>query len=322
MDLMRTTSLVIFCLLALTFSSPAQTPLPQVDTERQFNIDPALRAEEVQTRGRFMDGIAPSSPGDDDLGLQQILSRRDKYKAFTIFGDVSGFYTSNAFLTKNNTQGDAYVVGQVGGVWQPQIVGNLFGEINLRQQFYRYDQFSILDFNSLNTGGGLSYLLQDFGEVLVSLKYNYNRLSPGETTAAFYESHTITPGAQKIFSFSRAHFAYVGWNSAIQFTDPYSSNTAPANAIQRDEHSLFAGYNVKLTRALTAQAYYRLSYYDYAFGGRDDLNQTASLGVSYNFTDWVALYASFSANFNNSNKSVFDYTSTTSGGGLSLRYRF
>ncbi|MFQ3669869.1 MAG: outer membrane beta-barrel protein [Verrucomicrobiia bacterium] len=296
-----------------SFAQTAQT-LPQVETERQFNIEAGLRSEEPRPISRIADTIAPSSPGDDDLGLQQILSRRERYKAFSIFGDISSFYTSNAFLTKRNTRSDAYIVGQVGALWQPQIVGNLFGELSLRQQFFRYDEFEVLDFNAFNTGTGLTYLLSDFFDILVSLRYNYQRLSPRDSFAAFYENHSITPGAQKLFPFSRAHYAYVGWSSQISFTDP--------NAPQRDEHALYLGYNANLTRHLVAQAYYRFAYFDYAVGGRDDINQTLSAGLSYNFTEWLSLNGSVAGNFNNSNKPAFDYQTATLGGGLSLRYRF
>lgn len=301
-------------ILAGTHPSLGQQTLPQVEAERQFNIDARLREEDPRTPFRLTDNIAPASPGDDDLGLQQILSRRERYRAFTLFGDVSSFYTSNAFLTKRNTRSDAYVVGQVGAIWQPQIIGNLFGEITLRQQFFRYDEFDVLDFNALNTGTGLSYLLSDFGDILVSLRYNYQRLSPRDSFAAFYENHSITPGAQKVFPFSRAHYAYLGWNSQISFTDP--------NAPQRDEHALFIGYNANLTRSLVAQAYYRLAYFDYANNNRDDLNHTISAGLSYNFTPWLSLNGSVAGNFNQSNQSQFDYETATVGGGLSMRYRF
>ncbi|GAB4246019.1 MAG: hypothetical protein OHK005_11700 [Candidatus Methylacidiphilales bacterium] len=300
--------------ICLAPSSFAQQTLPQVETERQFNIDAGLRTDDPRPSSRVTDNIAPSSPGDDDLGLQQILSRRERYKAFTIFGDVSSYYTSNAFLTKRNTLSDAYVVGQVGALWQPQIVGNLFGELSLRQQFFRYDEFDVLDFNAFNTGAGLFYLLSDFGDILVSLRYNYQRLSPRDSFAAFYENHSITPGAQKVFPFSRAHYAYVGWNSQISFTDP--------NGPQRDEHSLFVGYSANLTRSLVAQAYYRLAYFDYSRGNREDLNQTLSGGLSYNFTDWLSLNGSVAGTFNHSNQPAFDYDSVSVGGGLSMRYRF
>jgi hypothetical protein len=91
----------------------AQSNLPQVEAARRLDQAPALRVE-AATRPAEEYETVPASPGDDDLGVQLILKKREQYRPFQVFGDVAGSYTSNAFLTENGARGDYFFVGQVG----------------------------------------------------------------------------------------------------------------------------------------------------------------------------------------------------------------
>lgn len=317
------------CSLAAVFSVwtglpsvlPAQAPPPaatarqaQIDQNRQVNINQDVSGPPVENATAFDTEAAPSK-GDDDLGQQLILKEKAKFRPFNIFGSFDSYYTTNVALTKNNQLDDAFYVGQVGASYTPRITDNLYGEVTVREQFFRYDQYGVLDFDSFNAGGGLSYILSNFYDIGLSGRFNFNRLTDAQQGQEFYKEYSLTFTQQKAFVLSRAHYVYVGALERVNMSDP----VVP----QRNEYALFTGYQAKLTRNLDAGLYYRLSWFDYATGGRDDLNQNLSLGLTYNIMEWLSLNASTSFGFNNSNQpAFFNYDVINTGGGLSLNYKF
>lgn len=317
---------ILFGCLLLTASAFSQQA--QIEESRRFETGESLlrwrtatQASQEEEEEKKKEGeYAPPSPGDDDLGVQMILKRREEYKPLTLFGDATAFYTSNATLVKDNAPGDWFWIGRVGASYQPRILPNLLGEATVQQQFFRYDEFRNLDFDSMNLGGGLTYIIQELWDIAVFGRYNFNRLTYGRDTLRgeeddeFFRNHTATFGLQKIFPLSRAHYIYVGHTSQIAISKP--------SDLQRNDYSLFAGYNVKLTRDVEAQVGYRFAYLDYNFHGREDLNQTVNVGVTYKPVEWLSLLASLSVGLNNSNQPINDYQVYNAGGGLGVQVKF
>ncbi len=242
--------------------------------------------------------MAPPSPGDPDLGEQVILKRREKATPFSAFANVTGFYTSNAALTNGVELNDFFFVGEVGVSYQPRITRDLVAEITVRQAAFRYAKYDALDFESLNMGAGLTYVVRPLGGIALTARYNYNRLTDGSEHDEFFKNQTITVGLLKSFEFSKAHYVYVGYSSIFGFSDP----VAP----QRDEHGIFAGYHASLTRSVSSELFYRLALFDY-LEGRYDWNQTLALSLKWDVTRWFNVAATVSGGFNNSNRDVFDY---------------
>lgn len=263
-----------------------------------MRADVTLRDNARESMSREAASVAPSSPGDPDLGEQVILKRREKVRPFTLSADVSGFFTNNAALTNEFKVDDFFLAAQAAVSYQPRITSSLFGEVTVRQGFFRYAQYDELDFDSLNVGGGLTYVLRPLWNTALSVRYNYNRLTDGSEHDEFFRNHTVTVGLLKTFELSKAHYLYAGASAIFAWSDP-----KPA---ERDEYGIFGGYRVNLTRALAADAYYRLAYFDYS-GGRDDWNQTLAVALRCNLTRALSVSASASLGFNNSNQNVFDY---------------
>jgi hypothetical protein len=311
----------VFLLIAAATAQAQQPPAPvatarqaQIDQNRQININQGIAEPPVQNATAF-DAEAAPSQGDDDLGQQLILKEKVKLRPFSLFGSFDSYYTTNVALTKNNTLDDAFMVGLVGGSYQPRITDNLYGEVTVSEQFFRYDQYDILDFDSFNAGGGLNYVLSNFYDIALGARFNFNRLTDTQQGQEFYKEYSLTFTAQKAFVLSRAHYVYVGMLGRVNMTDPVIP--------QRNEYAIFTGYQAKLTRALDAGLYYRLSWFDYATGGREDLNQNLSLALNYKIMDWLSVEASTYFGFNNSNQpAFFDYEVINTGGGLSLNYKF
>lgn len=301
-------------------SAVAQPVLPNPqsasDTQDLFNLNPSARSEQHDTAFSSSDGYGvPASPGDDDLGQQQILKKEERYRAWSAWANFNAFYTSNAALTEQNTLGDAMLVGSVGAGYQPIITGDLIANVYVQQQAYRYGTYSALDFDSLNTGAALTYIIRDFYDVAVSGGYNFNRLTPrGGYESSFYDNNTINFTLQKTHAFDRAQNVNGGLLTNINFTSPYST--------QRNEYGLYASYTAQITRGLQANLYYRLSLQDYSTDGRNDLNQAVVPSFTYNFTPWCSVTASTSFGFNSSNRDGFDYDVINAGGGVNFNYRF
>lgn len=312
-----------FAILGLLFgaaifgsSSRAQTPQGQ-------GIEQArLRTNDVRSDfrqkpldiGINMDGSPVVTPGDLDLGIQAILKRREQEQYFRLFGDAAGFYTNNVALTKNNPQADSYFFADVGLTYQRMVNENLQVEATIRQALFRYNTYSQFDFESFNAGTGVSYVVKQAWDIMLSARYNYERMTSGDIGSAFFSNNTITVGAQKTFPFANGNYAFAGAAAIFGFSSPLSS--------QRDEYGLFGGGHYNFTRKFTGDVYYRIASYCYTEGGRTDLNQTAVFSLAYLFNDYARVTASVSLTSDRSNQSVYDYSVINAGGGLSFQYRF
>lgn len=286
-----------------------------VELSRMFRSDPAMRDSQILSTQETEDDLfAVSSPGDDDIGVQQMLKERERVKHWLVFGEVGGYYTSNVALLNQFVEDDAFLVTGFGVSYQHEIGGSLLLTGAVRQQFFRYDEFSVLDFDSFNVSAQLTYILREFYEVAFFVRYNYNILTQPTLSDEFFNNHTVTFGAQKSFALSRAHYWYTGADAVLSWADPSIAG--------RNEYGFFLGYGAQLTRALNASFFYRFGYFDYEAGGRHDINNSITAALAYTFFEHFTISGSVSSTWNNSNIDVFDYDVVTPGGALQAQLRF
>ena len=258
--------------------------------------------------------VIPSSPGDADLGEQWLLKYKEKSRPFTLTGDIAGYSTNNAGLVETGTQSDQYFVGLVAAIYQPKFNDQLIGEFLIRQATFRYKRFSDLDFDAQTIGVGLTYLPPVLWDIAFYARYNYYRILDVQEHDEIFTNHSVTLGIQKSFALSRVHYLYGGYSSMFSLGDSSIST--------RNEHGAYAGYHVELTRSLQADLFYRVSLFDYANGGRSDINQVATVAAQYRLTKWLFAYASFTWTVNDSNGNRLDYSSLSPGIGLSATFKF
>lgn len=304
---------LVFLLLACTVG--AQTP-----PSREVSTDADVSRRDMVSgiTGRLFapePAFAPPSPSDNDLGEQRILVPDERYKAFTIFANASEFYTSNAQLSNSGGQSDWLTAIQLGASWIPRITGNLFGEATAMQQFFRYAEDGGLNFNSLDLGGGLIYVLRDLEDLSFFARYNWNMLTDGGGGDVIFEQQTIRLGLQKPFVFSRAHSAVVSFQTDLNLAG------FPDYSL-RNRFALLGGYQANLTRHVQANLFYQIAYLPFAEVSRQDLNQILSAGLAWNFNEQISINASVSASFNESNESFFTYSVLNTGGGVSAVFKF
>ena len=289
-----------------------QSP-PQVDQSQLFNPPPGEQTGPSENRpmGDFTTtGLAPSSPGDNDLGEQVILKRQTKNTPFIFTLGTSINYTSNIALVDRGARGDAFFLAQMALTYQYKIRDNLILDAGVSEGIFRYDKYTAFNFNSFNIGAGATYL---FKGLAFSLRYNYNQLTNNDFYP-FFRQNSITIGAQKTISINSAVFTYFGATARINFNSPVIT--------QRDEYNLFLGARAALTRSLTLDAFYRGGWFNYNEVNRNDFNQTFAASLRYSPRPWVALTASTSFGWNISSQSFFSYRVGNAGLDLGLVLKF
>ncbi|MCX5815940.1 MAG: hypothetical protein NTX75_06805 [Proteobacteria bacterium] len=309
---------VYICLLLSASPAFAQTTsTPQIDLERQIELDELSRSgrRAIDVLGQeTYDTTAPPSPGDDALGQQYILKRKTEYQPFSVFGNVGWNWISNVALTKNNPQDDNYFLTTTGVSYQPIIRPDLLGEITAAYQWFRYDRFTDMNFDSFNIGAGLTYVIPQLDQLAVTARYNYNRLTNTDAQGEYYRNNSITLGLFKTFPLARAHYLYGGYSSQFGFSDP--------KVYQRDYHSLVGGYYLDITSKWSFEAGVRLSYVPYAENGREDYNESITLGITCRLKPWISINFSVLAAFNQSNQSVFEYNVVNIAPNIGLKFKF
>jgi hypothetical protein len=272
----------------------------------------------TESTGMTADGTPlPNSGGntdDESFGAQQILKSQPPHNPeFFVSADSSLFYTSNAALTRRDTQDDGISVTNAAVNWNHNVNAELQIQAGVRASLFRYLDNSALDFENLGAGIGATWAPRNPLGILVFGRYDFTELLD-KHSHELLEDHEFTLGAQKVWIFNRVHALTVGVLGSVGISDPF--------AAQRDQIGGFAGYHVALARRFDAELTYRLSGFFYNSGSRDDLNQAVSLAFRYHFTPWAEAGALLSFGSNKSSRSAFDYDVLNTGGVLSLAIHF
>lgn len=305
-------SVLFFAATTALRAAPVES---QIEQARQFNEHLQTIKPESQRTGIASGEVTPNEVEEQsDLGAQVVLKEKEEsQKPFSVFADVSGYYTDNVALARTGRLGDGFLVTTFGGAYEPKLTENLTGELSFRGGLFRYDKFSNLDFNSVDAGAGLSYRLRKFYDSTVYARYNFTDLISDDNGDEFLQNHAFTLGIQKIFPLARAHYALLGASAQWNISDP--------SAARRDEYSIYAAYHVDLTRRISADLGSRTSVYFYQ-NERHDFNESLSATLRFKVTKWLSLGATTSFAVNNSNDSVFDYHVFNVGGGVSANVEF
>ncbi len=261
------------------------------------------------------EGYPVTSPSDKDIGEQQILKRTEEYKPFTISVYSPFYWTSNAALVSRGEQDDVLFAPGVTLMYEPRITKTLYAQIGVVQQFFFYDQLTELNFASLDVIAGLHYYLPQFHNLSLRAYYDYNRLTDTQNFDEIFVNHSIILNAELPFRIARAQqiLAGVALNLSVD-----GNPEAP----RRNNYSLYANYDLALSRSFSLDAGFQFVVRDYYAGDRTDVNEILAVSANYRVRDWLTLSALSSFAWNQSNHSVFDYSVANIGGGVSLTLKF
>ena len=301
-------------LVLLTPTLLAQTRLPQREQTEQIRT-PKLALDQ-QWRSAKIGGFGPSEStrNDDAFGAQVILKDRPDTRAFQAYLETAAFYTDNVALSRQDKQGDSFLNSTLALGWRRSLTDRLSASITGRYGIFRYNQFSVLDFQSLNVDATIGYRLP--GQVDLFTGYGYAQYTTREDHREFYREHGWNVGVQRVFQLSRAHYIVAGLSAQWTWAEPESA--------QRDRYSAFVGYHLQATEKLSGDLIYRYSYYDYrdAGEGRGDSNHSLALALRYDLAEWIAITGTIQGTWNRGNNSFFDYDAMNVGGSVGLNARF
>lgn len=273
----------------------------------------------------------PAMEGDEEFGETVIVERTSNWYPIAIQAAVSGYRTNNAELASDGGQTDNYLRSLVAASYTPAIKGNLFADIGVFEESYRYDRLGELDFDYLRGHGGLFYYLPPeevplsaiFGNGFLFANYSYYRVSDGLFGPGVFSNHSAILGFQKAFPLLKGHQAYYGLATDL-------SLSASDDEFQRNEYRAYAGYLVEWTENLRTQAGYVGTRFDYRDSDQGDWNHVVEAVAAWVlarpviFGAEAEVYVEADANFtlNDSNVAGFDYDYFTWGGGFGFRTSF
>ena len=165
-------------LLASGRASAQDTAGARIDTQQ----DVVRRGDEGAVEQRIQFRLT-----DPELGEIDLVSRVPKPKTFSFWTDQNLFYTSNAFLVPNRAEDTIFWNGHLAGSVVPYSTVNFTPRITFDQNFFRYDEFSILDFDSSSLQFDMKYDFKRDDSCFVNLSYTGAMLySPQDDIGEFY----------------------------------------------------------------------------------------------------------------------------------------
>ncbi len=239
--------------LTLLSGAPAQSLLDSVRTNNATSL--------IGKRFDPWDGLprgpyAPLSPGDADLGEQRVLTTLEDYQPFNFLLTEQAIWTDNAALTENVELSDFYSNTGLRLGYVPLIAANTYGEISAGYSFYRYADYSTLDFDDLEASLGVIHVFRDLSD-----------LSSGcATTTLACSRHATTPSCSPTTrsssaSTSRSRSAHATWPSVATGSE-FSLDGNPEYA-SRNEHGITIGHEYRPLDRLSLASYYQLYVHDY-----------------------------------------------------------
>lgn len=259
--------------------------------------------------------FAERSPGDSDIGQQLLLKSGGKNQPFKFWLDSSLYWTDNAANQDINKAQDYFYAFGANLGWQQQIRGRYYADGFLGQHWFRYDSMRQLNYENGEASLGLLAVLPELGNSVFHLHYYYQRLTQELTGTPVYEAHNLRVGLQKTFLINRLHSVSAGFVSTFGVA-------ASPSLLQRHEHVLQFGHNLKLSSKWVLSSSYRLAYFDYFnFGGREDWYQIMGSSLNYKVNKNFQLSAAYYFSINDSS-GAFDYQSQLGGLNVAAKIQF
>ena len=259
--------------------------------------------------------FALESPGDDDIGQQLILKESPKDRWLSAQADAFLYWTDNPANLSEGGEDDVFWGGRVSLTAQPRLARNLYGDILVSQQIYRYDRFDVLDYEFFEASAGVIYVEPRLMDSILYIQGYFNRMTTDDFSEDIVNSFSVRAGIQKTILFDRKNSLHVN------LMGDWDVDT-DEEALDRFEYVADLGYTFKIMRNLVLGASYRFTWFDYREVDRADGLSLLGLSLTWSPRKWIDVYAAASYSFNESDVDVFDYEAATAGGGAGVRIRF
>jgi hypothetical protein len=269
----------------------------RVETQQQARTRTERTLEEPE---------AEETPSDPELGDINLVSRAPKPKMFT-FGTFQTLnYTNNAFLVRDGEQGDFFWNGRLGASFVPYATRNFTPTLSFTQDWFRYDDFSVLDFDAQTLQLDVKYDLNRDDTWFVNGSYALSRLSSPDT-GEFYRYGFLNGSITHLIQFQTPPISlWVTGGVYSRHGDPSASDRVSGYL------SLYAIYN--LCEKVQLAAFTRPEWQHYthdAAGSRQDFNVTVGASLTWQPRDEVAVVATASYIGNYSTVGAREYNLVT-----------
>lgn len=273
--------LLLITILAVSPKLVAQDDAARIETQQQ-----------ITTRAQTGIGEQPVSEEvtDPELGDISLVTRQPRPKMFVFSTTQSLNFTSNAFLVPDNPQSAFFWNGRADVSFVPYATRDFTPRLTFEQNWFRYDHFSELDFDSQSLQLDNQYNLTHDRSWFVDGSYSLSRLaSQHPSIGEFYKfgllNGSIThiasfPGFPVSFGISGGAYWRHGEPSTFDRVAPY------LNAI--------AIYNFCPTTQLSGYVRPEWQFYtnDPSSSSRQDLNVSLGMTLSWTPIEYVTLAAS------------------------------
>lgn len=273
------------CLRALLFLvlaglSPALAQDVQIETQQQ------ARAREQNARATE---AAPEEVADPELGDISLVSRAPRPKMFTFSTSQVLNYSSNAFLTRDNTESDFFWNGRVAASFVPYATRDFTPRLTFDQNWFRYGDFGLLDFDSQSLQLDLKYDLNRNDTWFVNGSYALARLyAPRSSDGDFYRYGFLSLSITHLTQLGTAPINLALSGGAYwRHGDPSLSDRVSGYL------SVLAIYSMCETVQLSGFTRPELQHYTHDPSGssREDFNVTIGASLSWTPNQYVALAA-------------------------------
>jgi hypothetical protein len=281
-------------LLALGFSLVgAASPLAQdvrVETQQQARL---------REQGAPEEQAAPETVGDSELGDINLVSRAPRPKMFTFFTGQTLNYTTNAFLVEDGAQNDLYWNGRVAASFVPYATRNFTPRLTFDQNWFRYHDFGVLDFDSQTLQLDLKYDLNHDDTWYVNGSYAVSRLyAPRGSTGEFYKYGFLSGSITHLIQFQSTpvSLSFSG-GGYWRHGDPSSSDRVSGY------FNASVIYNICEKVQLWGFIHPEFQHYthDLSASSREDFNLTVGSALNWSPKDYlsVGITAIYTGNFSN-----------------------
>lgn len=246
---------------------------------------------------------APENASDSELGEIDLVSRVPRPKMFT-FSTLQTFnFSSNAFLVRDGAETDFFWNGNLGASFVPYATRNFTPRLTFRQDWFRYDDFSILDFDAQTLQLDLKYDLNRNDTWYVTGSYALARLSSPDT-GEFYRSGLLNGSITHLIQLRTVPIGLQMIGGAYwRHGDPSSSDRASVYL------TAAAVYNVCEKVQLSGFTRPEFQHYTHdPAGSREDFNLTVGASLSWSPNQYFAVVgtASYVGNFSTVSERRYD----------------
>ena len=230
--------------------------------------------------------------------------------------DSDFHYTSNELLLPDSNllpaSDDGVFAETFGVAVTPPSINQLGSSLFAREQYIRYASQQQNDFDVSTVGFQLRRPVLDGFQAYGGTEQQwYRQIGNNNDFFRMYDTQAGIWRPSQICD-------NLSFDSGYQF----DWRAAMPKDYSRIDNTLFVGLGTEILPRLNAALQYRLSLRDYLNNNRCDLNQLATLRLTYELATFAAVSAYASYGHNNSNHAVNDFDVFDGGAGLTLTVKF